>query len=53
MLRINVGNVVMGVTRLGKISIPTMALMVVDLPDFTVPTTANTISSLSSFYCSF
>ncbi len=35
---------VMGRLRLGRISCPTMALMVVDLPAFIVPTTASTIS---------
>ncbi len=46
---ISVGNAVIGRLRLGKISVPTIALMVVDLPAFIVPTTATTISKFSSF----
>nr|WP_257227416.1 hypothetical protein [Acinetobacter sp. YH12070] len=35
----------MGALRFGNISRPTMALIVVDLPAFIVPTTASTISN--------
>ena len=42
--RIRVGSAVIGRLRFGKISRPTIALMVVDLPAFIVPTTAKTIS---------
>ena len=51
-LQINVGNAVIGRLRLGNTSVPTMALIVVDLPAFIVPTTASTISLLVNFFCS-
>ena len=43
--RISVGSAVIGRLRLGRTSVPTMALMVVDFPAFMVPTIASTISS--------
>ena len=44
--QIKVGRDVIGRLRLGSISCPTIALIVVDLPAFIVPTTAKTTSNV-------